>query len=93
MDIRNIALQMFISIDRTSPSNYPTFQDYTTDYLMRWKAAMELLQYADEVDEAEEYDSDYDSEAEYESNSEADYETDPESDSEAESEESVNARC
>ena len=85
MDIRNIALQMFVSIDRTSPSYYHTFQDYTTDYMMRWKAAMELLQYADEVDEAEEYDSDsdYETESEAESESEAGYE----------SEESVNARC
>jgi hypothetical protein len=58
MDIRTIAINMFVAIDRTSPKDYNTFDDYLQDYRMRWESAMQLLEYAVEMDES---DSDSDS--------------------------------
>ena len=58
---------MLIAIDRTPPSHYDSFEEYTIDYKMRWKAAMQLLDYAETEEESE---SESDSESEYETESE-----------------------
>jgi len=68
MDIRTIALDMLIAIDRTPPSHYKSFEEYSVDYRMRWKAAMQLLDYAETMEDS-------DSESEYETETESDEES------------------
>ena len=45
--IRDFALEMMKAIDKTSPNEYSTNDEYTRDYRLRWSAAMELLRYAE----------------------------------------------
>lgn len=91
--IRDFALEMMNAIDRTSPDEYSTNDEYARDYRLRWSAAMELLRYAelatdfedDYTDDDDESVASNDMETEEEDETEDDMETDEDYETEASS--------